>query len=122
MQDSLATPHVYDISNSAAPGKHTITIRIDNSYKYMIGKRKRLDVPYSHSYTEETQTIWNGIIGQMKLAATDKVCVDDVQVYPDLDKKLARLCIKLCNSTGTAADGNLTINVRGSDGRQSYRC
>lgn len=112
MQDSLLSPHVYDISE-AGSGKHTITIRVDNSYKYRIGAVRHHEDPFSHSYTEETQTIWNGIIGEMKVSAYDKLYIEDVQVYPDVDKKIVKLSVKLRNNTGESAKGKLTVNVNG---------
>ncbi|HBG26523.1 MAG: hypothetical protein A2Y10_01000 [Planctomycetes bacterium GWF2_41_51] len=112
MQDSVLSPHIYDISQ-AGPGKHTITIRVDNSYKYRIGAVRSHKEPLGHSYTEETQTIWNGVIGDMKIAAYDKLHIEDVQVYPDVDKKIVNLNIKLRNDTEKSAKGKLIVTVNG---------
>lgn len=111
-QDSLATPHIYDIS-AVGPGRHTLAIRVDNSYKYRIGSVRSVKVPFSHSYTEETQTVWNGIIGEMKITAYDKLYIEDVQIYPDADNKLVNLNIKLSNRTGKPAEGTLTLSAVG---------
>ena len=112
MQDSLCTPHFYDLSKRRkaspsglmTPGKHLLTIRVDNSIKYDVGVN-------AHSVSDHTQTNWNGIIGRMELQASDKVCVSDIQVYPDIEKKLAKLRIVISNAIGQDVAGTLTITA-----------
>lgn len=83
MQNSLVAPHVYDLSASLTPGKHLITIRIDNRIKAInVG-------PDSHSLTDHTQGNWNGVIGKIALEATPQVYIQNVQVYPDVANKQA---------------------------------
>ena len=57
--DSLATPHIHKIG-FLAPGRHTITLCIDNSMHYPIGDK-------GHAYCDYMQTIWNGVIGELYL-------------------------------------------------------
>jgi hypothetical protein len=94
MQDSLCVPHVYELGVDLAPGKHRLTLRIDNTKKYDVGK----DV--AHSISEQTQTNWNGVIGRIELRATDPVWIEDVQVYPDVEKKSAKVRVTIGNATG----------------------
>ena len=75
MQNSLSTPHLHEIG-SLTPGKHTISICVDNSYKIPIGT-------WTSAITEDTQGNWNGIIGRMELRVTHPVWVKSVQVYSD---------------------------------------
>lgn len=72
--DSLSTPHEYDLTNFLTPGKHSLTILIDNAKLPPVGP--------SHQVDERTQTNWNGIVGRIELIATDKLWIDDIQVYP----------------------------------------
>lgn len=101
-RDSLSVPHVYDLSESASPGQHRLTIRVDNSSIHNIGE-------WCHAVTETTQTNWNGIIGRIALAASDPVWVESVQVYPDLKKNTADVVVTIGNRTGQAGDGTLTL-------------
>ncbi|OIN58268.1 beta-glucuronidase [Arsenicibacter rosenii] len=102
MQNSLVAPHVFDLTGKLPPGKHTLTIRIDNRIKDInVGKD-------SHSLTDHTQGNWNGIVGRMELQAMPPVRVDDVQVYPDLMQKLARVKVTINSLTPNAA-GTLRI-------------
>src|SRR5690242_16120368 len=63
--DSLSTPHEYDFGR-LKPGKHTLTIRVDNRRIVDIGEN-------SHSISDHTQGNWNGIVGNISLRATPLV-------------------------------------------------
>lgn len=103
-EDSLCTPQQYDLSNLMTPGKHLLAIRVDNSIKYDVGIN-------AHSISDHTQTNWNGIIGRIELQATDPVWVKDIQVYPDLKNKSARLYVTIGNTTGRDAPGTVTVRA-----------
>src|SRR5690625_5018608 len=67
IQDSLSVPHTFDVSSFIKPGeKNTFTIRVDNQDVQKIGT-------YPSAYTEETQTIWNGIIGKIELQCQERL-------------------------------------------------
>lgn len=105
MQDSLCAPHEYDLTEWMAPGSHRIAVRVDNRYKINIGRD-------AHSITEHTQTGWNGMIGRLELAATDPVWIDDVQIFPDLARKTARVEVTVGNLTGQAVQGRVMCEAR----------
>lgn len=73
--DSLSTPHVYDLGTPIAPGHHQLTLRIDNSLVVDIGVN-------SHSITDHTQGNWNGIVGRIDLSVTNPAWIEDLQAYP----------------------------------------
>ncbi|MHB8520381.1 MAG: discoidin domain-containing protein [Limisphaerales bacterium] len=100
-QESLIAPHVYDFGTGVAPGKHRLTICVDNTVKINLGT-------FVSALFGGTWGNLNGIIGRLELAATPPVWIDDVQVYPDVDKKLARVVVKIGNATGQAGHGKLT--------------
>ncbi len=77
--DYLSVPHCYNLTSFLTPGKHKLTIRVDN--KESIPSQIRSS---SHSCTESTQTNWNGIIGQMELQGTNPVHIASMQVYPQV--------------------------------------
>src|SRR5271157_412756 len=108
-QDSLIAPHVYDLGTNLAPGRHRLTIRVDNTRKIDLGRF--VSINYSG-----TQTNWNGLIGKLELRAKDPVCVADVQVYPDVERKLAKVCMVITNITGKPATGTLTLGATGPAG------
>ncbi len=62
--NNISTPHRYQLP-LLRPGKHTLRILVDNGS----GVPEQL-YGSSHAYTEDTQTNWNGIIGEMYLEIT----------------------------------------------------
>ncbi len=111
IQDSLCTPHRYDLTSLLTPGTHTLTIRVDNSLKYNVGRN-------AHSVSDHTQSNWNGIVGRIELHAMDKLWIDDVQVYPDIQNNRATLHVTLANDTDSSLRGTLTANVTGLSSAQ----
>jgi F5/8 type C domain-containing protein/glycosyl hydrolase family 2 len=103
-RNSLSTPHEYDLSQWFTPGRHTITIRVDNNMILNVG-------PNSHSVSDHTQTNWNGIIGRMMLQAFDPVGIDDLQVYPSVRTQSVRVRVTLNNTTETPKTGKLTLRA-----------
>ncbi len=79
---SLSTPHYCDLSDLLTAGKHTITICIDNSRKFVLNRQDM-----AHAYTEETQIKWNGILGKFTLTAHDHSYIESLAVYPDYKRK-----------------------------------
>jgi hypothetical protein len=96
MQNSLCVPHVYDLTPFLLSGKNTLSLRIDNRIKDIdVGKD-------SHSITDQTQGNWNGIVGKIELQTMPKLYIADVQVFPDIKGKKARVNLLLRgNSSGT---------------------
>ncbi len=56
--NSLSTLHKYEFGTNVAPGKHLLTIRVDNRLVVDVGIN-------SHSVTDHTQGNWNGIAGRL---------------------------------------------------------
>jgi Glycosyl hydrolases family 2, sugar binding domain/Glycosyl hydrolases family 2 len=103
-QDSLVTPHVYVLGMGLKPGKHTLTICVDNTDKVNLGK-------FVSALRGGTWGNMNGIIGRIELGATPPVWIDDVKVFPDVDKKLARVVVKIGNATGKAGEERIKASV-----------
>jgi hypothetical protein len=107
-QDSLVTPHVYDFGTGIAPGKHRLTICVDNTVKINLGV-------FVSALFGGTWGNMNGIVGRIELAATPPVWIDDVEVYPDVDKMLAHVVVTIGNATGQPGHGPLTIGSKTID-------
>jgi hypothetical protein len=104
--NSLTTPHEYDLTSALTPGPHRITVCVDNSYKIDIGR-------WSSSFTDFSQTNWNGMIGEIELRASPPVFLESVNAYPDLKSKSVRLVAVVRNTTGAPADVSLSAGVPG---------
>lgn len=91
--ESLSTPHEFDITDYVVFGKENdVAITIDNSRKYDISTKD-----LAHCYTNETQTKWNGIIGQITLQAKPKHYLTAVSLYPDAHSGNVHVHISLNN-------------------------
>lgn len=101
-QYGFCTAQEFDLTGQLTPGKHTITLRIDNRIKEInVG-------PDSHSLTDHTQGNWNGVVGKLLLSATATTWIDDLQVYPNVKNKLARVKITI-KSFPASVSGKVTI-------------
>ncbi len=105
MQNALGAPHIYQLDHLLKPGKHIIALRIDNRIKDI---NPGTD---AHSITDNTQTNWNGIIGDIKLTASPAVYLSSVQLFPDIDKKLVLVKIRVNNLFGNTGPLKLSFNV-----------
>ena len=99
-QDSLACPHVYDLSTLLTPGTHRLTILVDNAKKPPVGD--------PHQLSDHTQTNWNGIIGRVELQISPPVWIEDIQVYPDIAGRKIHVHLKIENRTDKRMDGTLS--------------
>ena len=87
MQESLVAPHHFLINDGLTEGRHTLTLTIDNSKLHDISVDN-----LAHSYTNDTQIMWNGVLGRMELNI--QPFISDVQVYPDIDHQQAIVKVK----------------------------
>ena len=112
--NSLSTPHEYDLGTALAPGKHQLTIRVDNGLVVDVGVN-------SHCVTDHTQGNWNGIVGDISLRATPPVWIEDVQVYPDCSNNEVRVVARIGNATGQAGAGELSVQYEQCDQPKTRR-
>jgi hypothetical protein len=102
-ENTLSAPQYFDLTHAVKPGKHRITIRVDNAKLPPVGP--------SHAVDERTQTNWNGIVGRIELQVSDPVWIEEVQAYPDVKNNRVRVQVIIGNSTGEMADGELKISA-----------
>lgn len=103
-QNSLCVPHVYDVTDQVRSGANTLTLCIDNRIdRVCVGAD-------SHSVTDQTQGNWNGVVGRMELRSMPRFCIEDIQVYPDVDKRKATVHVALKNY-GSRKSGKATLKL-----------
>ena len=98
---SLVAAQEFELPARFATGRHVVTLAVDN----------RIDrLPVSgHQVSDDTQTNWNGVIGELKAVATDKVAIGRVRVTPHVADRTADVEVALVNRLETAADGEVTV-------------
>ncbi|MTV37566.1 glycoside hydrolase [Duganella radicis] len=99
--DSLHTPHVYDLGQ-LSPGKHLLTVRVDNRLIVDIGSD-------AHGVSDHTQGNWNGIIGNIELSARQPVWIEDLQAYPDIHTRSVTLKGVIGNASTRAGSGRVRL-------------
>lgn len=86
----LSAMQVFDVSKYVSAGKHTITIMVDNDPKLV-------KTGFSHIYSYDTQTNWNGILGEMSLTAMPDCHITQTDIFPDISKKEIVVKVRVVN-------------------------
>lgn len=110
-EESLIAPHYFDLTDYLTPGNHTICLRIDNRKKYDISIDDK-----GHAYTNETQIMWNGVIGELALIAEDKVAISQIDLFPDISGKNVQIKVHIRNN-GNVSSCNLSASVNLKNGQ-----
>lgn len=109
MQNSLGTPHVYNLTSQLTPGKHTISICVDN-------RIKSIDPGInSHSISDHTQTNWNGLVGELYLEAKPFISIKNIQIFPDIHLNKITANIKIENYAKKSQKANINLAIKGVD-------
>jgi len=104
--DTLSAFQIFDLTRALTPGRHVITVVVDNAKLPPVGP--------AHAVDERTQSNWNGIIGRIELRATDPVWIEDVQVYPTR-RRSRRVSRGSGQNHGTACEGKARRHCRSSN-------
>jgi hypothetical protein len=98
---SLGTPHEFDLG-ALPPGKHTLTLRIDN---------RIVDVNpgiFAHSVTDATQGNWNGVVGKIELRPVAPLHIHEARIEPSFAGK----SVKLVVTANRSGSGKVTGKIR----------
>lgn len=117
--DSIGTlghiyaPHCY-LLPALTSGSHHIKIRIDNSATSVPS-----EIQGSHAWTDGTQTNWNGILGDFYIEATPQTYLNQVQVYPSVKEKKARVNVSIYSTANQS--GVVTLAAKAWNTNQKHR-
>jgi len=90
VQESLTTPHRYYFPEGLSAGNHTLTLRIDNRKLYDISVNDM-----AHAYTNETQIMWNGVLGRMELQKEDIIQIKRAELYPNIKTRSVKVVLTI---------------------------
>lgn len=96
-RDSLSVPHEYELGVFDAPGRHALTLRIDNRLVVNVGEN-------AHSVSDHTQGNWNGVVGAVELRATARAWIEELQVYPNVAERSVRVRGRVATRGGAMPD------------------
>lgn len=115
-QESLTTPHSFVIPDGLTPGIHTFAINIDNSKQYEISTNN-----LAHAYTDDTQIMWNGVLGEMTLSIIPDTEISDLQVYPDVNASSVLVKAIINNTSGKRKSVDMDWQIDGLSGINSLK-
>ena len=89
--NSLNTPHVYDLTEFITKRQFRLTVLVSN-----------VDYPTKggHLTSPDTQTNWNGIIGEIALHIYDSIHIKNLKTFPEIDTKSVLVTFGTVNRTG----------------------
>lgn len=106
-QESLCTPHIYDLNEYIGTGVHEMTICVSNiGYKTKGG----------HLTSPDTQTNWNGITGRIELIGYKNAHAENVMLWCDIHNKTVRVT---ANITG-GKNGKAVISAESFNSEKNH--
>ena len=99
----LCAPQEYDLSDCLTPGRHTLSILVDNRIHDVDPGEN------GHSISDNTQGLWNGIVGNISLKAYPRVCFDRIDVYPLLSAHTITVKMNVTNAGKKVKNADLQI-------------
>ena len=84
-QNSLCTPHRYDLSALSGAAELELCICVNNTHYPTAG---------GHMTSKDTQTNWNGITGRIELQFYDDSCITAVKALPDAERREVTLLLQ----------------------------
>ena len=103
----ISSPHYYRLTNQLTPGRHFITIQVDNGPDCGLPA----SIASSHMWSDDTQTNWNGMLGELLLEAKSPLHISRVKVHQKPARKSIAVTLQLENPYPSAVSGVLTMHV-----------
>ena len=106
---SLVSPHRHLFSKGLPAGNHDLVVNIDNSKQYDISTGN-----LAHSYTNDTQTMWNGILGDISLRALPDADIDRLEIYTIADGDSVKVKAYIVNTTNHRISRKTSFSIDGT--------
>ena len=101
-QDALGVAQIYKLGE-LVPGSHRLTIRVDSkSRPFGVG---------GHMIITSPQTKWNGLLGDLHLAAHEPVWIQQVRATPDVPHRSAVVNVSVGNITEVPQRGHIILSA-----------
>lgn len=115
--DSLNTPHDYRLTDAIPGREFRLTILVSN-----------VDYPTKggHLTSPDTQTNWNGIIGEISLQVYDRLYIKNLKTFPNIKDNTVRVTFTTHNGTDSTGRQKITAeafltDINGDTGVSSPR-
>ena len=100
--NALGVAQVYPLS-SLTPGSHRLTVRVDSTAK--------LPASGGHMVTTSVQTKWNGLLGDLRIAAHGPVWISRMRVVPNVTQRTAQVTLFVRNATGKPQKSKVSLTA-----------
>lgn len=102
--DSFYAAHRYELTKLLTPGRHTLVVMTDNTDYVSNG---------GHMTSPDTQTNWNGILGEIYLESVVDITVEKMWIYPSRKNKSVdiRLVLSGCHTASDNAWSDICADV-----------
>lgn len=100
--DSFYVEHRYELTQWLTPGTHTLVVMIDNTDYVSSG---------GHMTSPDTQTNWNGILGEISLETVEDIAIEKLWIYPCRKDKNVELRLQLSHC-GTLSETCAEVSCR----------
>ena len=90
----ISVPQCFDLSHVLTPGKHRITVLVDNGPDCGLPR----EIASSHMWSDDTQTNWNGLLGKIELLSKPLIHIQSVKTIPVVTKNQAIVNIDVLNA------------------------
>lgn len=94
--DTLSAAQQFDLGANLQPGRHRLTVRVNNADRPPVGD--------PHQLSEHTQTNWSGMLGRIELRVRDAVWIDQIRTSPRLADHSVRVVITLGRDPGMTSN------------------
>ncbi|MGR3810317.1 glycoside hydrolase family 2 TIM barrel-domain containing protein [Jiulongibacter sp. NS-SX5] len=106
-KDALGVPHLHHLGKLSA-GEHELKVEVNNRMIYNIGDK-------GHAYGESTQTIWNGLLGDLKLISREPTHISSVKTFSRVFEDRLDLKVKVSSEKSQKAKLTFSIKELGSE-------
>lgn len=100
--ESFYAKHRYELTNWLSVGTHTLTVLVDNTDYVTDG---------GHMTSPDTQTNWNGILGEIYLETTRELAIEKMLLYPSRREKSVEIRLELSGGTQDQKEEGYTVKV-----------
>jgi len=109
----ITAPQNFDLTSFLSPGKHKLTIMVDNGNNCGIPS----EIGSSNMWSDDTQTNWNGMIGKIELISKPSIYISSFRTQTDFESHAALIDLIVNNSTKE----NHSVVIRISTSKQEQK-
>ena len=117
LEDSISTPHEYDLTKLLSPGEHILTVEVENAYARSYGAGIFIG-RWSSAICDDLHTNWLGMLGRVELISRPAVSLRKCRILSSLAEQSTSFQVDIQNRTGRGISGRVSIEIRDAEGER----